>query len=271
LSVCAGGQLDSCKTCTGRTTGCCLLTTPAGCFDPDNGGIAYTRCNTDHSQACTMPTALELDVTLTNSTGADAEVYVTFLPGSAITGWDFCVANSGGEPGCHFTLPANGSKALPNDGKQHLNFNASFGAQALQCPAPGGGTLVEANVYDPGNFSATDISLVNGYNANVQIVVTSGGWTQTLGPVPSATGNQNAFGVYPLGCDVCVARCQPGCERLTPPDRPVPCSDVMGCQRCTHGNAECKAGDQSNPAVPCHYVFPPVGSFTIEMELLSMD
>ena len=59
-----------------------------------------------------------------------------------------------------------------------------------------------------------------------------------LGPVTSPSGNEEAFGVFPDGCDVCVARLDPPC----------------GFRK---GKTGCKAGvDPYHPKVPCQYQAP---------------
>ena len=58
--------------------------------------------------------------------------------------------------------------------------------------------------------------------------------TTTLGPPKGMLGNSKLLGVFPLGCDICVARQSPPC----------------GMKPGTDG---CKGGTQSNPDVPCQF------------------
>jgi hypothetical protein len=52
------------------------------------------------------------------------------------------------------------------------------------------------------------------------------------GPPAGASGNESVLGIFPYGCDICVARQAPPCGIPT-------------------GSDGCKTGTQSNPAVPC--------------------
>ena len=59
--------------------------------------------------------------------------------------------------------------------------------------------------------------------------------THVLGPVRGPSGNEKNFGVYPLGCDICVRRDKPACGFVP-------------------GKAGCKSGpDPYHPDVPCQY------------------
>ena len=55
-----------------------------------------------------------------------------------------------------------------------------------------------------------------------------------LGPPVGPTGNEKVFGVFPFGCDICVARHSPPCG-IKP------------------GKEGCKTGSQYKPDVPCQY------------------
>ena len=78
-----------------------------------------------------------------------------------------------------------------------------------------------------------DVSLVDGYSNDVQIEV--GG--TILGPPATEALNEKVFGLYPLGCDICVARQNPPCGTGAP-------GSVAGCKR---------GPDPYHPDVPCQW------------------
>lgn len=155
----------------------------------------------------------------------DVTVYVAFGSDSAITGWPVCKA--AGRLNCNFPLAGKTSIDLPLNGK-YLNATLSF-----DDPPGCGATKAELNLNNPKWYDITDISLVDGFNKSVGIVVKDGTST-TLGPVQSQTGNEKAYGVYPYGCDICVERQNPPCG-------------------ISKGKNGCKTGTQSKPDVPCQH------------------
>ena len=210
-----------------------------------------------------MPTAdPPAQVEITNQTASPVTVYL-LLYNQPSGDWSFC---STVDNYCQFTLAGNATQSLPSGG--YLNFAASFGAEGYGCAAPGGATIAEVNVNNPSWKDQLDVSLVNGYNAKVALVATPFGSTANqvqLGPPNGMSGNENVFGVYPYGCDVCVARCCPGCPN--PPlsmtqSNPLSCTVLdpvctnadTHCTNCTgNGTDGCKTGSQSNPSTPCQY------------------
>lgn len=163
-----------------------------------------------------------------NRTGQSTTVYVSFGANSVVRGWSFCV----GSPTCSFRLAAGETRLLPSNGRA-LNVTIAFGS------APSCGTTVsEVNFSIPGwNQDTANISLVNGWSNDVQIDVSG---SRTLGPTQGPNNNATVFGVYPNGCDICVARQRPPCG-ITPCPTP--------------GSCGCKSGSQYNPAVPCQSSF----------------
>ena len=161
---------------------------------------------------------------VSNETANDAMVYVAFGSNSVVLpkSWPFCKPTS--ELTCEFPLKANGSRSLPLKG-QLLNATLAFNA-----PVGCGATKAELNLNIPSWYDTADISLVDGWN--VDMAITADG-TQ-LGPTKGKGGNELVLGVFPLGCDICVARQQPPCG-ITP------------------GNDGCKGGTQYNPDVPCQW------------------
>ena len=303
--TCSGSDLTACVAafCNTNGPGCCLASTPPACFNPaasqgQPGWIGYTACGSQPNKACvigtvpTVPTATltptktggatpaatptvtpsptpgqgkGTQVKITNQTSSQVTVFVKLYAG---TPWSFCQTDGSY---CRFTIDAGKTQPLPNPDGGNLNFSASFNTKVYACALADGNTIHEANVNtDPnGTYDTTDISLVNGYNASVKTVVTSGGSSTTLGPVSSKTGNQQVLGVYPFGCDVCVARCKPGCSFI-PPDNPIPCPTPATCGGgCDHGNSECKMGTQYQPTHPCQYQVP--YNSQIEMIVLGVN
>jgi hypothetical protein len=239
-------------------------TVPTATSTPTHTGGATPAATPTATPSPTPGQAKGTQIKITNQTSSPVTVFVKLYAGPQ---WSFCETDGSY---CRFTIAAGQTQPLPNDSGENLNFSASFNTEVYACTLADGNTIFEANVNtDPqGTHDTTDISLVNGYNASVKTVVTSGGASTTLGPVSSKTGNQQAFGVFPFGCEVCVARCQPGCPFI-PPDNPIPCATPAACNLCTHGNNECKAGTQYNPDPKCQYQVP--YNSLIEMVVLGVN
>ena len=166
----------------------------------------------------------ELDkstVTVNNKSKVDTTVYVTFGAESVVlpSGWSFCRATS--NLSCFFPLAAGEAKNLPISGK-YFNATVSF-FKPVTCST----TKAEVNVNNPKWYDVGDISLVDGFNVPLRMRFSGENLV-----VASATGNEKTFGVYPNGCDICVARENPPCG-MTP------------------GSDGCKSGGQYNPDVPC--------------------
>jgi hypothetical protein len=160
---------------------------------------------------------------------SDAAVYVAFGADSSVgpSDWSFCSATS--DLTCSFPLSGGANQPLPTGGA-YLNATLTFDA-----PVGCGTTKAEINVNNPKWYDTFDVSLVDGYSNKVKIVATAlDGTSTTLGPPNGDTGNASVFGVYPYGCDICVARQNP------------PCGIPVG----TDG---CKAGTQDDPDVACQF------------------
>jgi hypothetical protein len=152
-------------------------------------------------------------------------VFVAFGADSVVSPaeWPFC---KGSGLNCQFTIGAN-TEQLSNLSNKYLNATISFLAP-VTCSV----TKAEFNLNNPKWYDITDVSLVDGFNGNIDIRIDSP--TTTLISSLGKDGNSKAFGVYPYGCDICVARQNP------------PCSIPKG----TDG---CKGGSQYKPDVPCQY------------------
>jgi hypothetical protein len=168
-------------------------------------------------------------VTVTNRQDVAASVWMTFGADSVVRPSDWC----DGDPCFH--LDAGESKALPNPGGRYANVTIAFNS-----PVGCGSTKAELNLNNPRWYDVVDVSLVDGFNEIVALVLTpSSGEPTTIQP-NGPTGNQRVLGLYPLGCDICVARQNPPCD--------IPL-----------GNQECKSGSQSAPDVPCQVQGTPLG------------
>jgi hypothetical protein len=281
LQPCTGGTLTTCAASCGGPgrDGCCPLTTPPACFDPTNGSIQFTQCGSQPSAACVLgsaaatptatsgsgatltatsgvgvtPTATPVtgpktQVSVVNQTASTTTVYVSFGADSAITQDTWASFCTGSGLTCQFTLPGNGgTQALPNPTGAYLNATFAFNSP-VGCNA----TKAEVNVNNPNWYDILDVSLVDGYSNNVAIIATpTSGSPITLGPPNGASGNESVYGLYPLGCDVCVARCSPPCG-ISKSNPLVGCD--ASCNNCqSNGVDGCKGGSQTAPTVPCQY------------------
>ncbi len=175
-----------------------------------------------------------------NALSVPTTAYVAFGADSAVgvKDWSFCAPS--GDLTCSFALAPNEERDLPNGGR-YANFTLSFGA-AVGC----GSTKAEVNVNNPAwTMDTLDVSLVDGFNVKLKI---SAPGTEPIGPPAGPTGNERAFGIYPLDCDVCVARKNPPCR-------------VKACEGAACG---CKAGpDPFHPHVPCQASNPRPRAYTI--------
>jgi len=162
-------------------------------------------------------------------------VYVSFSGTSVLTpaDWTFC---EGTGLTCSFQLDGKTTKQLPN--KAHAYLNATF---SFDAPVGCGATKAEVNVNNPDWYDILDVSLVDGYNEKLEISATpTGGKAVKIGPPVGKDGNEAVFGVFPYGCDICVARQDPPCDIPT-------------------GKSGCKKGTQYDPDVPCQWQGPVKG------------
>lgn len=289
VPTCAGANLAKCGTCSGTAPQYCCADNGKAVGDCCSDATCdYTQCYdaADPSQpsgACEMPTASPpTQLEIVNQSMSAVTVYINFYPSSQIVPSDwssFCTEISA--TSCTFSLAGSASRMIPASSK-YLNVNVAFAVDAYACPSQPGGTLAEVNINNPGFPDVVDISLVNGFNLPMKVVVDPFGAATTLGPVTSMDGNETAFGVYPYGCDVCVARCCPGCSFIGRSDSlscdTSPSLDQCGmpgapqCTGCTGTGADgCKAGTQSNPDVPCQYqgIFKKGDGGTVQVILLA--
>lgn len=193
-------------------------------------------------------------VTVLNSTGAATLVTVSFGSNSVVlpSSWPFCTPLDTGASACSFSLGPQQTQPLPLGG-QYFNATLAFGAPSVGC----GTTKAEFNVNNSSWYDIVDLSLVDGYSNKVSITVQNlvgdaGGDASPilLGPPVGEMGNDKVYGLFPLGCDICVARQTPSCGREA-------------------GTFGCKTGTQYNPDVPCQYQGPFMGGGSaIQVSLL---
>ena len=176
-----------------------------------------------HSDAAVFHLPAPSTLAVSNDTSADTTVYVAFGSDSVVLPGNWpCVAQ--GALKCSFPLKARSVMILPLNGS-YLNGTFSFGGE-VTCNT----TKAELNVNNPKWQDIADISLVDGFNAPIAVDV--GGRTLAVSAV---TGNETNYGVYPNGCDICVARQKPPCG-MSP--------GVVGCHA---------ANDMGQPVVPCQW------------------
>lgn len=186
--------------------------------------VCLVSCGKSNKSPLPQPTTMSV----TNATAAPLTVYVSFGSDSKVrpAAWKFCKASS--PLNCTFPLPPKGKQTLPLNGS-YLNATLSFDA-----PVGCGTTKIEFNVNNPKWFDTYDISLVDGFNHAVAVEVTDSSGKTALGPAVGPADNEKVYGVYPLGCDICVKRSKPSCGRSI-------------------GTDGCKTGTQYKPDVPCQH------------------
>lgn len=187
------------------------------------GGAVLIAREAEEPKLSANPTSVQVE----NNTGKDTTVYFAFGADSVVkpADWTFC---TGQGLVCQFPLKAHASQELPTGGR-YLNTTFAFGT-TVGC----GSTKAELNINNPKWYDVLDISLVDGYSNDIVIEATDAMGTTKLGPPNGQSGNEKVMGLYPFGCDICVARQHPPC----------------GIQP---GNGGCKTGDQYKPDVPCQF------------------
>lgn len=270
VRTCALGGADaSCQICQNLgDAACCPLTSPAGC-----GTVAdlskFSQCSgAQAAQLCLVPAASgPSTLVMTNMTASATTVHMHFAaqggscpesnPPTRPEDVPFCqniekwAPATGGS--CTFVLDASGganaSRTLPTISGRCLSGTFTFDAE-LSCASPSGVTGAEYSLNVAAPFQQTlNISLVNGWNHDIQMsAISPGGGSSTLGPT-SGVNTTGLVGVYPNGCDVCQSRSDPPCTNLFPSLGP---GTSNGC----------------NPAgTPCQLNPVPAGS-TVEVQLL---
>lgn len=202
----------SCHSCRGH-----------GSSSPDDAA------ESDAGDASAAGTTLEIE----NRTDAGVQVYVAFGAHSVVSpetpNWEFCAGDAASA--CSFFLGPDVTRVLPLAG-MYFNATISFGG-AVTC----GTTKAEFDLNSTTWYDTMDLSLVDGFNAalGAEVRGPNDAGLVTLGPVLHERGNERAFGVFPLACDICVSRQAPPCGYRRGP------------------SPECKKGKQNDPDVICQY------------------
>ena len=175
------------------------------------------------------------EVVIENKTTKATHVYVSFGADSVVQAKDwekFCTVRA--PLNCDFEMNPLSSQLVPGRGK-YLNATISYDGQGC------GATKAEVNVSNPKWYNILDVSLVDGYSNKVKITNTElSGKVTVIGPPAGQTGNENIMGVFPYGCDICVAQQHP------------PCGIVPG-------GPGCHSGTQYAPVPVCQWQGPKMG------------
>ena len=225
-SKAAANDMDASCPQTADATAVAPVAPPA---DAQPAAAPVDAAPTDAPAVATIGTGLA-SATVSNDTGAPARVWISFGADSMVraSNWSsFCSASG---PNCEFHLAKGASQHLPLSGN-YLNATFAFDAGQI-C----GTTKAELNINNPKWYDIADVSLVDGYSNKIKITAIEPGdaGTSTLGPPKGPTGNEKVYGLFPVGCDICVARQSPPCG-IKP------------------GGSGCKSGSQYKPDVPCQY------------------
>jgi hypothetical protein len=225
--------------------------------DTDGDG----RSDGEEVLAGTNPLIADVARTLTLNNGADKDVtvYIVFVGGMTANGGSYTDQDFIGQDcnvyrpdRCSVLIPKKSTKTLTLK-KGGINFSGGVDNEPMgPCPT----TMFEINISPKDNKTHDhfDLSLVNGFNYSMQIVSTAGSETAY---VKKATGNHDAYGVFPLGCTQCVS------EGSNAP-RWTDCPGNPSCGSQCYNAAECKSGpDELHPNVACDLEVKTGGSYTV--------
>jgi len=239
----------------------CLILAITSCFENGGGG---TNNGEDDMEA--VRTTLEIF-----NEGEETTVFAVFSTDSCtvISDWltipctsvDTTCTPTANPSICSFPI-ASGDTCTPPlmaGCKTSINFGFNPEVVTKTCgTTPGTGPSIAEVTINGDNCSkkpgcdsppcdCADISLVNGYTLpNISMTVSDG--PTTLGPTAGATGNQNVFGVFPVGCTNCLNR--DGCPCG------INCSDTSQCHQ---------GGTPPDPDIPCLASQPTGGTITINI------
>jgi hypothetical protein len=197
--------------------------------------------------SCNCPVGSGTMLTVHNATSDPTTVYASFGSDSVVgvDDWSFC--SKSGDLNCSFELSADTSRLMPDPDGKYLNVTFSFDA-AVGC----GVTKAEVNINNPNWYDTLDVSLVDGFSNKIQIDADHGDSTTQIGPATNSPSDAELDGVYPYGCDICVARQDPPC----------------GISKGTDG---CKAGTQYDPKPPCQWQGPTKGGGNLAVTVSLVD
>ena len=201
--------------------------------------VTLVSCQTRHPGAYSSHTTLSVY----NDTAKVTTVYVAFGSDSVLTAedWSFC---EGSSHSCSFTLAPYSHRGLFNPSGKYANATFSFDE-----PVGCGVTKAEININNPSWYDILDVSLVDGFSNKVQVKATSPSEVHTFGPPLNDPKDRHLYGVFPYGCDVCVARQDPPCG--------------IG-----KGDFYCKDGTQYDPEPPCQWQGDRLGGGKLAVEII---
>lgn len=165
-----------------------------------------------------------------NKTNKDTLLYVYFGSDSEIIADNLC--NCSNCDHCTFSISAGRGMKIDTYGR-YLQATLSF--DSFGCNA----TKAEVAINIPqvtgelAKYDTVDISLVDGFSNNIEMDIDG----VVLGPTNGFDKNENAYGVFPYGCDICTAR-----------ESPPQCGIVW-----PKNNEGCKKGVPDNPKVACQH------------------
>lgn len=203
-------------------------------------------------------------LTLNNNSGKDVTIYIVFATGLTGNGGAYTAdyfnkqsCNMYKPDRCSFTILKGKNKVL-NLSKGGINLSVGLDREPMgPCPT----TMFEINISPNDNKTHDhyDVSLVNGFNYSIEIIPSSGTAT-TL--VTKATGNQNAIGVFPLGCSECISK-----NSVPPPwDNCPGNSSSCGAYSQCYSADECKTGeDRNHPNAACDLEANTGGNYTVNI------
>ena len=233
-----------------------------GCGNEDSG----SSNGDDGLNGDTPTTTLQI-----SNEGAATTVYAVFSPESCtiISDWSTIPCTSGDTTCtttansmiCSFPIGEGDICTPPLQSGCLTSINFAFDEEVVTQPCgitPGTGPSLAEVAINGSNCSKTpgcdtppcdcaDISLVQGYKLpNISMTLSKD--NTVLGPTAGATGNQNVFGVFPVGCTNCLNR--DGCPCG------IDCSDTMQCHQ---------GGTPNDPDIPCQASQPTGGTITINI------
>jgi hypothetical protein len=203
-------------------------------------------------------------LTLNNNASKDVTVYIVFIGGLTGNGGTYTAkyfqdqdCNVYREDRCRLTIHKGTSKTL-NLNKGGIDISGGLDSEPMgPCPT----TMFEINMSPRDNPTTDhfDLSLVNGFNYAMQIKSSKGKETKY---VKTAKGNHDAFGVFPLGCSVCVAT-----GSVPPKWTGCPGNDSSCSGQCFNQD-ECKSGsDEFHANVSCTVDNVPTGgNYIVDFE-----
>ena len=214
----------------------CALLTIFSCTEANNAKDTVEKVGDQLTETVKPPApkSSRTGLVISNTTAKDMEVAVVLaalgggcdslnppVTADQLQKMGFCTnvinAGSGTAPyagKCTFTLAANSKKVFPNIPNTCISGNITFGGYPA-CPDktfPQGYTTAEFTINPTAGAEAFDISMVNGYNYDLEMNTSGGGtWTYSPNNKPiTAIANKGLGknignpGIYPKNCTDCI-------------------------------------------------------------------